>query len=186
MKTGGLFVAAFLLISGMFRLTGSSTPSPVPYQDTQNKTLNAKRALKTTYQEELAGTIQDFYGAPPENSDSSALTDLSNHWNVPQKERSRIQFAVAILPDPVHTHLGLFFDRSVESLMQAAQKKGYIFDRAILPWDRWQKAEPSDPETRRSQIAEQTAREAYPGLLIFRPQLKPAEPAHSLTDDAHS
>jgi hypothetical protein len=187
MKTGGLFVAAFLLISGMFRLTGSSTPSPVPYQDTQNRTLNAKRALKTTYQEELAGTIQDFYGAPPENSDSSALTDLSNHWNVPQKERSRIQFAVAILPDPVHTHLGLFFDRSVESLMQAAQKKSYVFDRAVLPWDRWQKTEPSDPETRSAQIAEQTAREAYPGLLIFRPQLKPAVPAaHSLTEDANS
>src|SRR5208282_4506324 len=79
---------------------------------------------------------------------------------------------IAVLPDPVHTHLGLFFDRSVEALMQAAQKKGYVFDRAVLPWDRGQGSEPKDPDTRRAQAAEQAAREAFPGLLIFRPQLK--------------
>src|SRR5208282_5056042 len=127
MKNGGLFFAAFLLIGGMLRLTGSSLPafqgdSPGPGKTTAG----AKRDTTSTYEDKLAATLRDFYGAPAKDNDSAADPDLARHLNVPTGERNRIQFAIAVLPDPVHTHLGLFFDRSVEALMQAAQKKGYV------------------------------------------------------------
>ncbi len=170
MKNGGLALVALLLISGMLRLTGPSSASPEQTQDAAQQKLSAKKSLKGAYLDDLAATIQNFYDAPPDDASAAIFSDLSNHLNVPAKERSRIQYAIAILPDPVHTHLGLFFDRSLEAVMQAAQTKRYIFDRAILPWDRRPHSESSDPDTRKAQLAEQAAREAYPGLLIFRPQ----------------
>jgi len=170
MRSGGLTLAALIVISGLLRMTGPSVPFSGQDQNALKQTVSAKGSQKNSYHDDLAAVIRDFYGTPPDGSDSSTLTELSNHLNVPAKARSRIQYVIAILPDPVHTHLGLFFDRGVDAIMQAAQKKGYVFDRAILPWDRWTRGDISDPDTRRAQMAEEAAREAYPGLLIFRPQ----------------
>lgn len=165
MKKSGLFFAAFLLIGGLLRLTGSSSPA---FQGDARSpgilTTSSKRDTTSDYADKLAATIRDFYGTPARDNDSGSDPDLARHLNVPANERNRIQFAIAILPDPVHTHLGLFFDRSIEALMQAAQKKGYIFDRAVLPWDRSQGSEPADPDARKAQAAEQSAREAFPGF----------------------
>ena len=85
-----------------------------------------------------------------------------------QAQRPPAQFVIAIFPDPVHTRLGLLFDRYAEALQQAAQMKRYDFDRAIMPWDRTQRPEASDLKTRREEREEQAQRESYPGLMIFR------------------
>ena len=62
----------------------------------------------------------------------------------------------------------MFFDRSIDALQLAAQKKGYAYDRAILPWDQSAHPEPSDFKLRTQEAQEQEDREAYPGLSIFR------------------
>lgn len=36
---------------------------------------------------------------------------LGAHWNVPQAEQRNIKFVIASLPDPIHTHMALLFDR---------------------------------------------------------------------------
>ena len=160
MKRGGIALAVVLAISGVLRIAGPGASA--------NQLATAPRTLSTTahasakpsqnaYQQDIYSTIQDFYGYWP---DSSAV--------LPDCARNEIEFVVAILPDPVHTRLGLFFDRSIEALQQAAQKQHYAFDRAILPWDRNPHPEPSDPQARRMAAADQEARESFPGLLIFR------------------
>jgi len=77
----------------------------------------------------------------------------------------------------------MFFDRSIEALQLAAQKKNYAYDRAILPWDQTSHPEPSDFKLRVQEAQDQDNRESYPGLLIFRAardwQHRPWSPSHA-------
>lgn len=81
----------------------------------------------------------------------------------------RQQFLITTLPDPVHTHLSLFFDRSIEMIEEAAQTEGYIFDRSLLPWDNKSHPEQPDFRIRDKENACTELRENNPGVLIFRP-----------------
>jgi hypothetical protein len=181
MKRGSLFFAAFLLISGVLRFAGpggavtaseeegNSSPNPAGSAE-------SKQRLKTTYPDELAEKIQEFFGVPSQIYANT--TELPANANLSPNalelmSKNRVQFAIAILPDPVHTHLGLFFGRSIEAIQQAAQAKDYVFDRAIMPWDHAPRREQSDLKTRREEADEQRQRESFPGLMIFRPGKAP-------------
>lgn len=79
------------------------------------------------------------------------------------------QFLIATLPDPVHTHLSLFFDRNIDMIEEAAQTAGYIFDRQLLPWDNKSHPEPADFRIRDKEKDCTERKEKDPGVLIFRP-----------------
>ena len=72
------------------------------------------------------------------------------------------------MPDPVHTHLALAFDRLVDVIEEAAQDEGYTFDHAIMPWDSKTHIESADYDSRLQAEAYQRGREEYPGLIAFR------------------
>ncbi|MGB6959076.1 MAG: hypothetical protein WBF01_01630 [Candidatus Acidiferrum sp.] len=184
MKRGSLLFAALLLVGGMLRMTepGASAPftqggeAPGKTKDTKNE----KDSPKILYLAKFAGKIEEFYGV--KEAGHGAGANLASYFEALQSTPSRskpepAQFVIAIFPDPVHTRMGLFFDRSAEALQQAAQMKGFIFDRAIMPWDRTPLAEPSDLKSRQEELEEQNQREAYPGLLIFRPPQSDAAPS---------
>ena len=82
----------------------------------------------------LTELIQGYFRAQTP-SDPKSLKYLSKHWYVPQAEQSKIKFVIASLPDPVHTHMALQFDRSIETIQSSAQANGYLFSRAWMPWD---------------------------------------------------
>jgi len=182
MKRGGLIFAALLLISGVLRVTGPASPSA--RQTTENVPRRSEHSKMGTgpqgnYQQAIAARIQEYYGVWKDDPKEAA--DLLVHWNVPaeSKARENVQFVIALLPDPVHTHLALQFDRGVEALQQAAQKKGYAFDRAILPWDRASHPDPEDFHLRLAEAKERRETETFPGLMIFRKsqdQVKAADP----------
>src|ERR1700691_5986085 len=141
MKRGGLFFAVFLLISGMLRLSGPGAAALSPQEkETQKKPKDedtGKNTPKIPYLQKLAGKMNEFCGIP----DSSAAKDaeLSSYFQALHTSPSNCQgkttqFVIALLPDPVHTRLGLSFDRRVEALQQAAQMKHWVFDSAIMPW----------------------------------------------------
>ena len=46
-----------------------------------------------------------------------------------------LRFVIATLPDPLHTHFPLIFDRSTEAIEEAAQDDGYVYDSSWLPWE---------------------------------------------------
>ena len=93
---------------------------------------------------------------------------LAEHWNVPQGENNRILFVIASVPDPVHTHMSLTFDRTIEAIQKAAQQSGYLFSRATMPWQMEEHPGSSDLKTRLAQEVYQGHEEEYPGLMIFR------------------
>jgi len=77
-------------------------------------------------------------------------------------------FIVAILPDPIHTHLALRFDRQIEAIEESVQDEDYIYDRAIMPWDTKVHRESDDHEKRLEALWYEEAREKNPGLMVFR------------------
>jgi len=84
-------------------------------------------------------------------------------------------FVIATVPDPLHTHLSLLFDRFAEAIQQGAMDEGYEYDSSWLPWDT---DEPSlallkdqdDADERKSK------RENQPGILVFRGTKPDASP----------
>src|SRR5215475_3234187 len=98
----------------------------------------ASSMLKSVYASEIAEKISEFFGCT-ESANSSASPDSVN-WRVPPSSRPLAKFIIAFVPDPVHTHLALLFDRDIEALQSAVPQvldsanRSYVFDRSILPW----------------------------------------------------
>jgi len=113
--------------------------------------------------QDLFDAVQDFYGT---RGDISA--DSLEHLGVPSKARGHMDFVIAIVADPVHTHLSLFFDRTIEAIQQGAQEMNYFFARATMPWDNHQHPESTDWHLRVSQKDYERDKSAQPGLMIFR------------------
>ncbi len=78
------------------------------------------------------------------------------------------KIVIAILPDPVHTHLALRFDRAIDSIQGALQRLGYTFDHSWLPWDNHTHGIPERFTDRLSDEALRAARDTTPGVLLFR------------------
>src|SRR5271170_1475073 len=186
MKRGGLFFAAFLFISGALRIAGPGAAAPQNQQKEAPQKANSagdeKNAPQIPYLKKFIGKIEEFYGVQESDSanPASLIAYMKAHKDTADPIRDEpVQFVIAILPDPVHTRLGLFFDRSAEALQQAAQMSNYVFDRAIMPWDRTLHTDASDLKTRQEQSEEQAQRESNPGLLIFRRYVSNVQGANS-------
>jgi hypothetical protein len=169
MKREGLVFTILVVAGGVLRLAspGTSASSPESQTSTPKEAQTKVRANPgEKYLEQLRGTIKESY--PSADSTPQDGPDLNQQSDVPQPVREHVRFVVAILPDPVHTHLAMFFDRSVEALQLAAQRIGYTFDHSILPWDRTAHPESTDFKLREQEAEERDQRETYPGVLIFR------------------
>jgi hypothetical protein len=81
---------------------------------------------------------------------------------------------IALVPDPVHTHLALLFDRNVDVIQQALQDRtseaatGWIYTNQWLPWDPVPYQASQDPVDRTNVHAFDADRECAPGFLLFR------------------
>ena len=78
-----------------------------------------------------------------------------------------LRYSIAIVPDPLHTHFSLSFDRLIEAIQQGAQDEGYLYDSSWMPWET---DKPSlvlladqDADDDRTK-----AREDQPGIMLFR------------------
>ena len=82
-----------------------------------------------------------------------------------------LKFMIAIVPDPMHTHFSLSFDRETEAIQQGAQDEGYYYDSSWMPW---QTEEPPlvllDDQDKADD--RKKAREDQPGILLFRNTLR--------------
>jgi hypothetical protein len=114
--------------------------------------------------EQLTELIDDYFRPQPESDEGYSAT----HWHVPRVAQPKIRFVIASLPDPVHTHMALLFDRGIESIQSAAQASGYLFSRAWMPWDISQHNESTDFTVRMAQEKFRNEVETLPGLLIFQ------------------
>jgi len=82
-----------------------------------------------------------------------------------------VRFVIATVPNPVSTHLALFFDRAVETIQQAAEDENYSYDSSWFPWND-AKSEFQLLIDRRTAQAEQAITERQPGIIVFRGGIK--------------
>jgi hypothetical protein len=121
---------------------------------------------KLSAQEELASTLSDFYSTA-NGADDSLPKPMDD--GVPP---DALDVMIAIEPDPVHTHLALFFDRDMDALEDALQASCYQYQSNWLPWSPPSSA-PSSAEHFAAQEEERLflqGRESYPGVILFRSQ----------------
>jgi hypothetical protein len=78
-----------------------------------------------------------------------------------------LHFFIAIVPNPVQTHLPLLFDRLIEAIQQAAQDEGYSYDASWFPWDNTIKDRDSLDDAEIAQSLEEE-KHRQPGVLVFR------------------
>jgi hypothetical protein len=131
---------------------------------------------------EIEKLLQSFFLVPEDQvvapkscyPDENQPTDST----VLQEEARQLRFVIATLPDPLHTHFSLSFDRTIEAIQQAAQDEQYIYNSSWLPWDT---EHPSyvllDDQDKADKRKER--QEDQPGFLLFRRQL----PDHSQLSD---
>ncbi len=174
MRWGALAAVAIAAAVGISsRSTGGPQGSAPAVRLAQQKATQSKTNQKTvqTQCSELKDLLQAFFlsenvalpGVCYQATDGAAAGagDKSKDTGFQPK------FIIATLPDPLHTHFSLLFDRFIEAIQQGAQDEGYEYDSSWLPWET---EEPSfallpdqDAEDDRTK-----AREDQPGILLFR------------------
>jgi len=103
------------------------------------------------------------YDSPtiPKHGDSTCLKKLE------AKSKPTVVSVVATVPDPVHTHLGLGFDRAIDAIQAAAGEASYVPYANAVPW-------PPPGEKSDKQDTVGPGEYEYPGLLLFRRSAAPA------------
>jgi hypothetical protein len=162
----------------------AGTPAKVAAQPQKSDLENAQESVEW-YPTQLREKIRDYFGVekgpeldPVEGKvklqldpqvknagDLKLVCKSLESWCAPPGAGAGIQFVIATIPDPVHTHLGLFFDRAIDAIEQGATSQKYLFDRSVMPWQYF--IEPSNQETEEDKLLRKV-RESYPGLMIFR------------------
>jgi hypothetical protein len=182
MRRGGLALIAILVLGSLSKLMiPQSSPSPagpesrsagIPVKVPAEKQVTPQALAKESsewYPTQVREKIRDFFGEEYEPEIGAAKEEslcLSvKNWCVPGDFQARVHFVIATSPDPVHSHLGLFFDRSIDAIEQGATSKGYLIDRAIMPWLYFEA--PASQETEEDKLLRRE-RESFPGLMIFR------------------
>lgn len=99
-------------------------------------------------------------------SQQPAESTHSNRWCIPND--TQLAAMIAIVPDPVHSHMSLIFDRTLEALRLAAGAMDYVADRYWLPW----RLQPDSQDD--------AVKQEQPGLLLFRWDGRPDDPAPKL------
>jgi hypothetical protein len=99
-----------------------------------------------------------------------------------QRKTSHLKFIVAILPDPLHTHFPLLFDRVAVAIQEGAQDEKYVYDSFWLPWETRQ------PDTvllsDRDRLSDRIKLiEDQPGILLFRREARSTDLASNPPDD---
>lgn len=191
MRRGGLALVTIVFLGALARMlapqsqsTSETQPSAIPSTPLKASnppvTKSAPPFPEQWYPFVLSEKIRDFFGQehspdvvgqePPCGTFNLSQKEYANpnlyldrvHWCVPELQRGNLRFVIATVPDPVHTHLSLFFDRSIDAIEQGASSQGYTFDRAVMPWHYF-----DDPNSTEAGY-QAKLRESFPGLMIFR------------------
>jgi len=153
-------------------VTGGTPPNKVTSAATRESVALADSAC-AAIQKRLSRLIVE-----PALPDSCYPDEKPQNVRLSQPASPQVRFVIAIVPNPVTTHLSLLFDRSVEIIQQAAQDELYSYDSSWLPWT----ASPKEYALLADQDAAdriQARQERQPGILVFRgPLSRPAAPPY--------
>src|SRR6516164_5837558 len=117
----------------------------------------------------IGSRLEPFYSDTPFTYPDSCYQSGKQEQapSAAQAQQPNLRPVIALLPNPLQTHLPLTFDRAIESIVQAAQDGGYLYDSSWLPW--------SDEQRNYDRLDDDIAYlkrkhliEEQPGVLVFR------------------
>jgi hypothetical protein len=160
--------------------TGASKKIPAKSKLPANKTPRTRAC------DDLADDLAEFLKLGDVNRPPSCFDDTADPADNPyyaqtplQQSHIELRYVMATLPDPIHTHLALMFDRLTEVIQEAAQDETYAYEVSWLPWDdkaeTYQKLKDDDEESDRKDF-----KEKQPGILIFRRTHPPKADDHKV------
>jgi hypothetical protein len=120
--------------------------------------------------EQIAKRLDRFYGGTvpmPAGKVCFATAAGSELPGAVPSPMPELRFVIALVADPVQTHLPLVFDRSVEAIQQAVQDSNYSYDESWFPWNISETK--YDSVTEEEKAATMAASlQAQPGIMVFR------------------
>jgi hypothetical protein len=150
---------------------GQEPNSAKPSKSSDWYPTQVREKIRDFFGEEYGPELDPYEGKANGKDASARGFDIDHacasveRWCVPPDIKDKIRFVIATTPDPVHSHLSLFFDRSIDAIQQGATSQGFLFDRAIMPW---QYLDVPTLQVTDDDKFLQYVRESYPGLMIFR------------------
>lgn len=160
-KIVGAAALAVILAGGRAATTGADSDAigragaeritaPVCRGDVADSSSKAKDLPTCPDAHEL---LQKYFGVSVPLTDSGATS---------------IDVVIAIIPDPIASHLDWAYDSNLEAIRRAMERSGYVADRFWLPWS-------SQGDTSRSRVQRLLSlAEQRPGVMLFR-RANPAE-----------
>ncbi len=97
---------------------------------------------------------QEFFGIPLSAVTESWPDSAGTIAERAKRQAYRLDFLIALVPDPVDSHLSNRFDEALDALQRGIAQSGYLFDRASLPWE--------------GEAAKKRLYRSVPGGLLFR------------------
>jgi hypothetical protein len=182
--TVALLIAAVLGVSYLPRQGAERTPAPETPKGTQGsaskkaepQTVGGKKGSKPIPAcTEIAQRLQRF----PDSSQKHRIKEKDipkiescypdgPPGNQPKSPISpQVHFAIALVPNPVQTHLPLMFDRSIEAIQEAAQDMSFTYDSSWFPWNKRDKSYDSLSDEEKAAEAE-AEQQRQPGIMVFR------------------
>jgi hypothetical protein len=126
----------------------------------------------TRYTIDLRSVDQvDVYQHPaPENPEAECADNPPiKRWGLPDIDTPiSVTAIIATVPDPVHTHLAMEFDRRVDVLLQAASDNDYLTSFYWLPWKHQVGALKAAEASGDAEPGHDPERERQPGLIVLK------------------
>jgi hypothetical protein len=191
----GWAAALVVALAATVGISSFQTKAPASSGDGKEATVTSAsaKALENAIEQgpcaDIESRLQSFFLTDPKDvvappscyqEDAPPLDAKANAASTVLGEKTAgLHFIIATLPDPLHTHLSLIFDRAMEAIQQAAQDEGYLYDSSWLPWET--AADPSYSRLEDRDKAEERTkrREDQPGVLLFRARANENEPNSS-------
>lgn len=134
--------------------------APTPSAGTASPQLNLDlNQTGTTFDATVSGSL---------DNSKTACEQTGNKWGIPSESlgKREIHAVIFTAPDPIHSHLALEFDRSIDSLLQAAADNKYLGSNYWLPW--LVSSPSSQTQSTAAGKAAERKREEQPGLIILK------------------
>jgi hypothetical protein len=128
--------AAAALAVGRYNAVPPEPSSPAPPLVSTASPKQAADILSTEKSKETTPckAYVELSGSPKESDgDGEAFEVWRKFARGDTGQGLNLSFAIALMPDPVHTHVSLAFDRA-KATVQGAQDESYDFDSSWLPW----------------------------------------------------
>jgi hypothetical protein len=179
-REGTIGAAAFLAIAAAVGISLQTGPKPAETSSAvQNSAAKRSKKAPTTGEAfelkpgcgSLKEQLEDFLEIQnlllPENCYEKNDPALKQPSQDLTDRTSSLKFVIALLPDPVHTHLPVLFDQFAVAIQEGAQDEKYDFDGSWLPWD------DQDPPyalflDEKAAGRERELKEDQPGIILFR------------------